>query len=133
MENRFEVGMYAEEKRKITLEMVLAYAEVSGDHNPIHVDAEYARNSIFGGQIAHGMLGASMFSKLLGEDMPGNGTIYMAQDLKFLKPVYIGDEICARVTIEELLEKGRARISTVVDNQKGERVIEGSALVKLPR
>lgn len=109
------------------------FAEISGDWNPIHIDEEYAKNSIFGKRIAHGMLSASYISAVIGNDFPGVGTIYLEQRLRFLKPVYIGDEVRVLVRIRELRQKGQALLQTDVMNQKGELVIEGEALVKLPQ
>ena len=128
----FQAGQYYEKKKKVTQEDVLKFAELSGDFNPIHVDEEYAKNSIFGQRIAHGMLGAAYVSTVIGTKFPGEGTIYMGQNLKFVRPVYPGDELTIRVEIEQLLEKNRARLITTVHNGKKENVIEGEALVKLP-
>ncbi len=128
----FQAGQYYEMKKKVTQEDVLKFAELSGDFNPIHIDEEYAKNSIFGQRIAHGMLGAAYVSTVIGTKFPGEGTIYMGQNLKFVRPVYPGDELTIRVEIEQLLEKNRARLITTVHNGKKENVIEGEALVKLP-
>lgn len=128
----FQAGQYYEMKKKVTQEDVLKFAELSGDFNPIHIDEEYAKNSIFGQRIAHGMLGAAYVSTVIGTKFPGEGTIYMGQNLKFVLPVYPGDELTIRVEIEQLFEKNRARLITTVHNGKKENVIEGEALVKLP-
>lgn len=128
----FQTGQYYEMQKKVTQEDVLKFAEISGDFNPIHVDEEYAKNSIFGQRIAHGMLGAAYVSTVIGMKFPGEGTIYMGQNLKFVRPVYPGDELTVRVEIKELLEKNRAKLATTVKNGKEETVIEGEALVKLP-
>lgn len=112
---------------------VRAFAEVSGDKNPIHIDEEYAKKSIFGKRIVHGMLSAAYISAVIGNEFPGIGTIYMGQNMRFLKPVYIGDEVKVLVRIKELQQNGRALLQTDVMNRNGELVIEGEALVKLPQ
>lgn len=112
---------------------VRAFAEVSGDKNPIHIDEEYAKKSMFGKRIVHGMLSAAYISAVIGNEFPGTGTIYMEQSMRFLKPVYIGDEVKVLVRIKELQQKGRALLQTNVMNMNGELVIEGEALVKLPQ
>ena len=119
-------------KHTVSNEIVQEFAQVSGDNNPIHVDEAYAKNSIFKGQVAHGMLSASYISAILGTKFPGNGTIYLGQNLKFVKPVYVGDTIEIVVTILEIGSKSKARLSTNVYNGTGDLVVEGEALVKLP-
>lgn len=86
----------------------------------------------FGRRIVHGMLTASFFTTVIAGKMPGPGTIYMKQEARFLKPVYLGDTITAKVEITELMEKGKAELRTVVTNQDGIMVVDGTALVKLP-
>lgn len=128
---------YINQERRITKivteEDIDAFAKVSGDYNPIHIDDEYAAKSIFKKRIAHGMLSASYISAILGTDFPGIGTIYMGQTLRFLKPVYVGDTIELVVRLKELGEKGRATLQTNVLNMDGDMIIEGEALVKLPK
>lgn len=119
--------------KSIKLTDIQAFAKVSGDQNPIHIDDEYAKKSIFGKKIAHGMLSASYISAVIGNDFPGIGTIYLKQNLQFLKPVFIGDDVEILVRIKELQQKGRALLQTDVVNQNGELVIMGEALVKLPQ
>ncbi|ABR36389.1 MaoC family dehydratase [Clostridium beijerinckii] len=109
------------------------FAGISGDFNPIHVNKEKAKKSIFKDRIAHGILVSSFISTVLGMYMPGPGTIYLKQTLSFNKPVYIGDTITATVTIKEIIaDKKIAKIETIVKNQKEITVIEGEAIVKLP-
>lgn len=128
---------YINQERRITKivteEDIDAFAKVSGDYNPIHIDDEYAAKSIFKKRIAHGMLSASYISAILGTDFPGIGTIYMGQTLCFLKPIYVGDTIEIVVRLKELGEKGRATLQTNVLNMDGDMIIEGEALVKLPK
>jgi len=109
------------------------FASVSGDVNPAHLDKEYADSSMFHGRIAHGMLGASLFSTLLGTLLPGPGTIYLGQDLRFLKPVKPGDTIIAEVTVREKFDdKNRIVLDCHCTNQKGKIVISGVAEVICP-
>lgn len=116
---------------KITIEKVKKFAEVSGDNNPIHVDEEYAKKSIFRKRIAHGMLGASFISKLIGTQLPGYGTIYMKQDLNFRKPVYLNDEIKTIIRVKDIdYVKGNITLKTTCINQNQEIVIDGEALVR---
>lgn len=113
---------------------IILYAGISGDFNPAHVDAESAKNSMFGQRIAHGMLSASFISNVLGTQLPGPGTIYLGQELKFVKPVYIGDTVTATATVvERIEEKNRLKLETVVKNQRGEVVITGMATVMPPK
>ncbi len=127
------VGMSAETAKTITEADVMAYAGVVGDFNPVHVDAEFAAKSRFGGRVAHGMLVAGLLSGVLAMKLPGPGVIYLGQTLRFTKPVLIGDTVIARVEIIEVIaSKKRARLTTVCRNQRGETVIEGEATVLVP-
>jgi 3-hydroxybutyryl-CoA dehydratase len=113
---------------------ILTFAAVTGDINPAHVDEAFAQESIFQGKVAHGLLTASLISAVLGTRLPGPGTIYLSQDLKFRRPVRIGDTITATVEVTELIpEKNLARLKTSCTNQKGELVLEGAALVMPPK
>ena len=113
---------------------LLTFAAVTGDINPAHVDETFAQESIFQGKVAHGLLTASLISAVLGTRLPGPGTIYLSQDLKFRRPVRIGDTITATVEVTELIpEKNLARLKTTCANQKGELVLEGTALVMPPK
>ena len=127
------VGQSYEARFAITNEMVERFAEVTGDHNPIHLNEDYAAKSIFKQRVAHGMLPAGLLSGVIGCHFPGVGTIYLSQTLKFIKPVLIGDQITMRLTILEIInEKNRVRLETLLTNQKGEAVIAGEALVMPP-
>lgn len=129
-----QLGDVAKTTVKVTEDLVKLFAEVSGDNNPVHLDEEYASATPFKSRIAHGMLVGSLFSKLLGTELPGEGTIYLEQNLRFLKPVYLGDEVTATVSIKELLtEKNRVYFDTVATNQNDEVVVSGSAVVLAPR
>jgi len=113
---------------------VYLYAGITGDLNPAHINEEYARNTFFKGRIAHGMLTAGLISAVVGMKLPGPGTIYMAQELKFTAPVRIGDTIKAEGEVVELFpEKNIAVIKTTCTNQDGTVVLTGTATVKPPK
>lgn len=113
---------------------VYTFAALTGDLNPAHVDQAFAERTVFRGKIAHGMLTASLISAVLGTKLPGPGSIYLSQDLHFLRPVRIGDTVTARVEVVELVrEKNLARLKTTCTNQNGERLLEGTALVMPPK
>lgn len=124
-------GQKTEKEFLITEETGQAFAEVSQDNNPIHLDEGYAKKTRFGKRIAHGMLLGSYISSMIGMELPGEGTIYMKQELCFLRPVYYGDKIRVEIQVSEIqTEKKRAVLSTNCYNQNGEQVVCGSALVK---
>jgi 3-hydroxybutyryl-CoA dehydratase len=133
---RFEdlqVGQSAEFGKTVTEADVVLFAGVTGDFNPAHLDAVYAEKSRFGGRIAHGMLTASFLSTVLAMRLPGPGTIYLSQSLRFLRPVKLGDTVTARVEVAELFPaKRRVRLLTSCRNQQGEAVIDGEAVVLVP-
>ena len=126
------VGMSAEMSRTVTSEAIVAFAEATGDFNPVHVDEEAGKASLFGERIAHGMLSAGLISAVLGMKLPGAGALYLSQTLKFVKPVKIGDTITARAEVVEVIAaKKRVRLATTCRNQLGETVVEGEALAKV--
>lgn len=128
------IGDYATYVKTITEKDVGMFAEVSGDFNPVHLDESYASHTMFKTRIAHGGLISSLFSTVLGTKLPGEGTIYMEQDSRFIRPVYLDDTITATVEVDEIDEvKGRVRFKTIATNQKGEPVVSGFALVMPPR
>lgn len=128
-----EIGMRASRTKTITDADVQAFAQASGDTNPIHLDDEYAAATQFGRRIAHGMLTASVISAILGNDLPGQGTIYLGQDLKFKAPVFIGDTITATVEVIKYREDRRiATFRTTCTSQDGTLVLEGEAVVIAP-
>jgi len=130
--SEISVGMSAEMSRTVTSEGIMAFAEATGDFNPVHVDEEAGKASLFGERIAHGMLGAGLISAVLGMKLPGAGALYLSQSLQFLKPVKIGDTVTARVEVVEVMTaKKRVRLATTVRNQAGETVIEGEAVAKV--
>jgi 3-hydroxybutyryl-CoA dehydratase len=110
------------------------YAGVTGDVNPAHIDEVYAGKTFFKTRIAHGMLLAGFISTVLGNRLPGHGTIYMKQELNFLGPVRIGDTVTARVEVVEIEnEKNRVKLRTTCVNQDGTTVVDGEALVSPPK
>ena len=110
------------------------YAGLSGDINPAHINEEFMKKTIFKGRIVHGMLTAGLVSAVLGNQLPGPGTIYLGQDLKFKAPVRFGDTIKATVTVSEKIdEKNRIICDTVCTNQEGTVVLTGTATVMPPK
>lgn len=125
------LGARATRSRTVTESDIVMYAGISGDINPIHLDEEYAAGSPFGKRIAHGFLTAGLISAVLGNDLPGSGTIYLGQTLKFLAPVYIGDTVTASVEVISVREDKRLLIlRTDCTNQQGTLVLTGEATVK---
>jgi len=128
------VGDSAQFSKTVTETDIYLFAGISGDFNPAHVDEEYSRKTYFGTRIAHGLLSAGFISAVLGNQLPGPGTIYLRQELTFLGTVKIGDTITARVEVTEIdTAKGRVRLLTTCDNQEGKRVLTGEAVVSPPR
>ncbi len=129
-----KIGESVQVSKTISETDVYLFAGISGDFNPVHVNKVEAEDSIFGKQIAHGFLVGSLLSNAIGMRLPGPGTIYMEQDMRFLKPVHIGDTITARLEVAEILnEKKRIlKLTTQVANQQGDLVIDGYAVVKAP-
>ena len=127
------IGASAQRTRALTDDAVALFALASGDENPIHLDEDYAARSPFGRRIAHGMLTASLISAVLGNDLPGHGSIYLSQSLRFVAPVFIGDTITARVeVVATRAEKRLVTLRTECFNQDGVVVVTGEALVKYP-
>ena len=123
------LGQSAEYSKTVTDEDVRLFARITGDFNPVHVDEEAAAKTRFGGRIAHGMLSAGLVSAAIANRLPGPGSIYLGQTLRFTAPVRLDDTITVRLTITELLSKKRVKLSTVCQNQKGETVLEGEATI----
>ena len=129
-----KVGDTAEFTKTISEFDVYAYAGISGDFNPAHINAVEAEKGMFKERIAHGMLSAGLISAVLGNQLPGPGTIYMGQELKFLRPVKFGDTITAKVEVlEKIEEKNRLILRTYCINQNNEIVIDGKATVMPPK
>jgi acyl dehydratase len=131
---RFRVGDSAEITKTIDDTDIHAFADVTGDHNPVHVDDAFAKTTRFGRRIAHGMLTASLISSVLANKLPGEGSIYLGQTLQFVAPVFPGDEVTARVTVKEIREdKSIVKLETICVNQSGAVVIRGEATVLIHR
>ena len=127
-----KIGDAATRVKTITDEDIRAFAELAGDHNPVHLDDEYAAGTRFGRRIAHGMLAASLISATLANELPGRGTVYLSQSLRFIAPVFPGDTVTARVAVVRVREdKPIVTLETVCTNQRGEKLIEGEAVVML--
>jgi len=128
------VGARATRVRTFTDADIARFAEVSGDRNPLHLDDAYAATTPFGERIAHGFLTASMISAVIGMELPGPGSIYLGQTLKFLAPVHIGDTVTASVEVIGMREEKRLlTLRTDCTNQAGVLVISGEAVVKYMR
>ena len=125
-----KVGDSFSKTREITDELVRAFAEVSGDFNPIHVDEEFAKTTRFGRRIAHGMLSGAFISAVLGYEFAEKRIVYLSQTMKFTAPVYIGDTVTTVATITNIREeKNIVTMETVCSNQNGEAVVKGEAVV----
>lgn len=127
-----KLGQSASYTKTVTEADIVKFAEVSGDNNPVHLDEAFAATTMFKGRVAHGMLSAGFISTVIGTKLPGSGTIYMSQTLRFKAPVRIGETVTATCTVTEIIpEKRRAVLSTVC--KVGDTtVIEGEALVMVP-
>ncbi|PHS33386.1 MAG: enoyl-CoA hydratase [Alkaliphilus sp.] len=132
--NQIKIGDKAYFQKTITETDVYMYAGVTGDQNPAHINEIFAKETFFKGRIAHGMLTAGLISAVLGMQLPGPGTIYLKQNLKFLAPVKFNDTIKAEVeVIEVITEKNRIKVKTVCTNQNDEIVLTGEATVMPPK
>jgi len=129
--NRIEVGEKFEFKHTFKQEDVNTFAKITGDDNPIHIDPEFAARSIFKKPIVHGFLSGAIFSKVFGTIFPGNGTIYLYQNMKFLKPVFVDQEYIASFIVKEInFDKGIGIVDCNLINPNGELCIEGEAKLK---
>ena len=127
---KFKPGDTASLSKTIGDEDIRAFAEASGDHNPLHLDEEFAKQTRFGRRIAHGMLSASLISAVIANELPGEGSIYLSQTLQFVAPVFLDDTVTARVTVASIREdKPILKLETVCTNQRNEVVIKGEATV----
>ena len=134
MSQTFQVGQQASVTRTISESDVYLFAGITGDLNPAHTNEEYAKKTHFKTRIAHGMLSSGLISAVLGMKLPGPGTIYTGQTLKFLAPVHIGDTITATAEIQSLdLDRTRVVLTTTCTNQDGKVVVTGEATALLPR
>ena len=128
----FAVGQTCTYTQVVDDKLVHGFAELTGDHNPIHLDDAFAKKTKFGQRIAHGGILFGMISKVLGMDMPGVGTVYLSQLVNFRAPVFIGDTVTLVATIIEIMPKAVAKISVVIKKQTGDVVMDGVSEVKLP-
>lgn len=126
------VGMAHETTHTITEEDIGLFAKVSGDFNPIHMDEEYAKDTSFGQRIAHGALTASYISGILGNDLPGPGSIFTHLEMRFRRPVYIGNTVTARAEVTELIERGNRVTLKITCSVDGKVVVGGEAKVMVP-
>lgn len=127
------LGQSAHLSRVVGAADIEAFAEVSGDNNPVHLDEAYARTTPFGERIAHGMLSGAYISAVLGTKLPGPGAIYLTQALRFRRPVKVGDVVVARATVKALdVDRGRVTLETVCEVE-GKTVVDGEAVVIAPR
>lgn len=132
--HEMSVGDTAEFAKTVSEGDIYQYAGISGDFNPVHVNEAYAEKTFFKTRIAHGMLSAGFISNVLGNQIPGPGSVYIRQELNFLAPVRIGDTITARVTVIGLDDaKNRVTLKTECVNQSGKTVIDGQAVLSPPK
>jgi 3-hydroxybutyryl-CoA dehydratase len=127
-----EVGMMRSLRKVVTDQDIEMFAEVSTDRNPVHLDDAYAQDTIFEGRIAHGMLTAGLISAVIGEQLPGHGTVYLAQSLRFLAPVRPGDTVTAEVEVTEIDYKKRKVTLDTRCLVGGKKVLTGEAVVLAP-
>lgn len=129
-EQEFWVGQRASFSKTVTETDIVCFAGITGDFNPVHVDAEYAKATRFKRRIAHGLLTGSLISRVLGTSLPGPGAIYLSQQLRFLAPVFIGDTITVVVEVAQVRpDKPILTLRTDCYNQRREKVVEGQAIV----
>ncbi|MBW9151357.1 MaoC family dehydratase [Clostridium estertheticum] len=132
--NDINIGDEAQFSKTISESDVYGFAGIVGDFNPVHINKEYAKKTIFKQRIAHGIIGTGLISTVIGTYLPGEGTIYLSQSTKFKKPVYFEDTITAIVrVIEKNDEKNKIKLYTKCINQNDEIVIEGESLVMPPK
>jgi 3-hydroxybutyryl-CoA dehydratase len=132
--SQLKPGDFAEFSKTVSETDVYMFAGIVGDFNPAHVNEEYAKGTFFKTRIAHGMLAAGFVSSTIGMQLPGPGTVYISQDLKFLAPVRIGDTVTARVEVTEIItEKNRIKLATTCTNQDGVKILTGEAMVSPPK
>lgn len=128
------VGQKAFLRKTVTQADLSHFIAITGDMNPLHVDQVFAEKTFFGQRIAHGMLSAALFSTLVGMHIPGTGAIYKSQTLEFLRPVFIGDTLCAWFEIEKIdRDREEITIKSWIENQNGDVVIDGRAVTSLLR
>ncbi|MCL2657383.1 MAG: MaoC family dehydratase [Betaproteobacteria bacterium] len=127
-----QLGQKAEITRQIDERDLQLFAAVSGDRNPVHLDADYAASTQFKGRIAHGMFSGALISAVAAMHLPGPGTIYLGQNLRFMRPVKLGDTLRVELEVIEKLPKNRVRLATRIFNQDDKLVVDGEAEVMAP-
>jgi acyl dehydratase len=125
-----KIGQKATATRIFDAASVRAFAELTGDYNPIHFDADYARQTVFGKPIVHGPLVLTLVTTLFAKELPGPGSVYLSHDIRFVRPVYYGDAVTATLEVTGVSEKGHIFIHTACMNQNGESILEGTARLK---
>jgi 3-hydroxybutyryl-CoA dehydratase len=132
--DELDLGQTAEIAKTVSEADIYLYAGITGDFNPAHLNEQYAQKTFFKTRIAHGMLVAGFISTVIGNKLPGTGSIYVKQELRFLAPVRIGDTITAKVeVIEVIAEKNRVRLRTTCVNQEDTLVLDGEAVISPPK
>jgi 3-hydroxybutyryl-CoA dehydratase len=126
-----KIGMHASITRQVTEDDIVQFANLTGDKNPVHLDREYAKKTVFKGRVAHGMLTASYISSVLGTKLPGYGAIYISQSLRFKKPVYIDDEVTARIEVIEILPSKKFVTFKTECFVQDNLVLEGEATIMM--
>ena len=129
-----KIGDRAAHMFTVSDEVVRDFSELTGDRNPVHLDEEFAKTTRFGRRIAHGMIAASQISAAIANTLPGPGSVYLSQSLQFVAPVFIGDVVTTKLTVISIKEgKPIATIETICENQKGDVVLKGEAVVLFPQ
>ena len=131
--DEIEIGQTASVAKTISEYDIYAYAGITGDFNPAHINAAYAEGTFFKERIAHGMLTASFVSTVLGMYLPGPGAVFISNSIDFLAPVRIGDTITTTCEVIEKMEKGRVKLASKVTNQRGELILTGESVVSVPK
>ncbi len=130
--DEIQVGQTCSHQKTITEQDILLFAKVSGDNNPVHVDGDYAKSTQFGERIAHGMYTAALVSAAMALELPGPGSVYLTQSMKFKQPVKVGDELTILIeVIKKRAGKNFVTFSTLVTNQHGDRVLVGEAMARV--
>jgi acyl dehydratase len=130
----FEPGQHVTLRKTFTEEDVRRFIEITGDVNPLHVDEEFAAGTQFGGRVLHGMLTASILSTMVGMLLPGTGAVYRSQTIAFLRPVHVGDTVTAHFVVRAVDRvRHRLQIDSWIENEAGERVLEGACEAGLLR
>lgn len=129
---KLAVGDQGTYTKAMTERDVFAFADASGDYNPLHIDEDYARRSVFGSCVVHGILTAGIISTVLSSEIPGQGTIFVELHIRFLKPVFVGDTVTATGTVMEFINPQRVRMLVACTNQHGHDVAIGNAVVIPP-